>query len=188
VTTTINVMGGELGDIFWDLAPWVTYEPGYDMGCSIYVANPTDTEKEYALIARIEQADAVISEEALPISGYTWFKVEPGDVIKLKGALKFSETDVTLIVLLVERETQEVTDSVASCLVSPAAATSGWPIGWPGGAAIAPTDFSWLLPLMMFGMLGILIAPMLAPEEEEDRQEVMPAVEERKLLPPGRYE
>ena len=42
--TPINVMSGSLGDIFWDLAPWITYEPGYDLGCSIYVANPGDAE------------------------------------------------------------------------------------------------------------------------------------------------
>ena len=48
MTTEITVMG-ELGDIFWDLPPWIVYSPGYDVGCSIYVANPTEVEKEYAL-------------------------------------------------------------------------------------------------------------------------------------------
>ena len=50
--TPVNVMSGTLGDIFWDLAPWITYEPGYDLGCSIYVANPGDAEKEYTLIGQ----------------------------------------------------------------------------------------------------------------------------------------
>lgn len=67
MTATINVMGGELGDIFWDLAPWINYQPGYDLGCSIYVANPTDTEKEYALMARLSRSEAVLSEEGLQV-------------------------------------------------------------------------------------------------------------------------
>ena len=46
-----SVMAGQLGDIFWDLAPWITYAAGYDLGCNIFVANPTDTVKEYALMA-----------------------------------------------------------------------------------------------------------------------------------------
>ena len=86
-----SVMSGTLGDIFWDLAPWIVYSPGYDLGCNIYVANPTDTVKEYALMARLSSGTTVISEEALPVFGYTWFSVEPGDLVTLKGALRFSE-------------------------------------------------------------------------------------------------
>ena len=91
MTPQIIVMGGKLGDIFWDLSPWIVYAAGYDLGCSIYVANPTDTEKEYALIARLTQDTTTISEEALPVFGYTWFKVDPGDFVRLHGALRFSE-------------------------------------------------------------------------------------------------
>ena len=29
----ITVMAGQLGDIFWDLPPWLIYTPGYDIGC-----------------------------------------------------------------------------------------------------------------------------------------------------------
>ena len=116
--------------------------------------------------------------------GAAWFTVDPGEFIRLQGAFRFDDTDAVLSLLLIERETGEVADDVSSNLVSPEAAASGWPIGWPGGAAIAPTDYSWLLPLMMLGMLGIMIAPMLAPEE--DRKEGVSAAEERKLLPPGR--
>ena len=113
--TPVNVMSGTMGDIFWDLAPWTTYEPGYDLGCSIYVANPDATEKEYTLIARLSREDTVISEEVLPVFGYTWFKVASGDFIKLRGALRFDESDSELAILLIERETEEVTDSVSLC-------------------------------------------------------------------------
>src|SRR3972149_8105433 len=117
--TPVNVMSGALGDIFWDLSPWITYEPGYDLGCSIYVANPGDTEKEYALMARLSREGAVISEEVLPVFGFSWFKVAPGDFIRLKGALRFDESDSELAVLLVGKETEEVTDSVGTLLASP---------------------------------------------------------------------
>ena len=76
-----TVMAGKLGDIFWDLPPWLTYTPGFDIGCSIYVANHSDAEKEYALMARLTRDTTVISEEALPVFGYTWFKVDPNDFI-----------------------------------------------------------------------------------------------------------
>ena len=69
MTTQVSVMSGSLGDIFWDLPSWLTYESGFDLGCSIYVANPTDTEKEYALMARLSQGETVISEESLRYSG-----------------------------------------------------------------------------------------------------------------------
>jgi hypothetical protein len=180
----MNNLAGSLGDVFWDLPPSMVYDSGSELGCTIYVANPTEEEKEYALMSRLLSGETVVSEESVKVFDLAWFKVGPGDFVKLHGALQFDETDVTLVILLIERETQEVTDSVATYLVSPSAAASGWPIGWPGGAAIAPTDYSWLLPLMMLGMFGIMIAPMLAPEE--DRKEAMPAAEERKLLPPGR--
>ena len=86
MTPQVSVMSGSLGDIFWDLPPWMTYTPGFDMGCSIYVANPTAAEKEYALMARLSRESTVISEEALPVFGYAWFKVAPADFVRLRGA------------------------------------------------------------------------------------------------------
>jgi len=118
MTTPISVMGGELGDIFWDLAPWITYEPGYDLGCSIYVANPSDAEKEYALMARLSRDTVVISEEVLPVFGYSWFKVAPGDFIRIRGALRFDESDSDLAVLLIERETEDLMRVIVTSLFS----------------------------------------------------------------------
>ena len=181
----MNGLSGTLGDIFWDLAPAIVYDSGSELGATIYVANPTDDEKEYALMARLLSDDTVISEESVTIFGYTWFKVEPGDFIKLRGALQFEDTDVVLVILLIEKETQEVTDSVSSYLISPSAA-SGWPIGWPGGTAIAPADLSWLMPLMMLGFMGAMVVSIGEPRKEDEKAVV--TVEERKLLPPGRGE
>jgi len=184
--TMTGVMGGELGDIFWDLAPWIVYTPGFDIGCNIYVANPTDTAKEYALMAGLFRNETLISEEALPVYGSTWFTVEPGDFIRLRGALRFEESDVILSVVLVERETEEVADSVSTSLVAPtvAALPPTWP-GTPGATGATGFDWSLLLgmvfPIMMLGIVASAVRP---PAEEEEA--ALPAGEERKLLPAGR--
>jgi len=181
--TLLSVMSGDLGDIFWDLPPAVTYVAGLDLGCTIYVANPAEIEKEYARIARLYKNETLISEEALPVFGYTWFKVEPGDFIKLNGALRFSESDADLTVLLVEKETEEVTDSVSTRLVQlSASALPPWP-----GSTSTTTDWSSLLGMILpFMMLGI-IAVVLKPHNE--KKESIPQVKEpRKLLPAGRKE
>jgi hypothetical protein len=186
MTPQITVMG-ELGDIFWDLPPWIIYSPGYDVGCSMYVANPTEVEKEYALMARLSSNETAISEEALPVFGYTWFKVAPGDFIRLYGAFRFDETDVDLAVLLVERETEEVTDSVSTRLIGPS--VSALPPTWPGAPGATDTGFDWssllmmMLPVMMLGM----VVPALTPEKKKKEESAaIPIGEERKLLPPGR--
>lgn len=185
MTNGIAVMSGELGDIFWDLAPWITYEPGYDLGCSIYVANPGDMEKEYTLMARLSRSGAVLSEEVLPVFGYSWFKVSPGDFVKLRGALRFDESDSELALLLIERETEEVTDSVVTIMVSPSG-TSALPPSWPGTGSISTSDWSMMLammlPVMMIGVVGAVTAP------KKEKKEAIPKREEVKLLPPGREE
>ena len=185
--TPVNVMSGSLGDIFWDLAPWITYEPGYDLGCSIYVANPGDTEKEYTLMARLSREGTVISEEVLPVFGYTWFKVAPGDFIRLRGALRFDESDSELAILLIERETEAVTDSVVTVLVSPTG-TSALPPSWPGAPGATGSDWSSLLFMMVPVMMLGTVAAAARPGRDEKKAEPIAAREERKLLPEGRQE
>jgi len=184
MTNGLTVIGSEIGDIFWDLAPWITYEPGYDLGCSIYVANPSDIEKEYSLIARLAQASVIVSEEALPVFGLSWFKVAPGDFIRLKGALRFDDSDCELSVLLVERDTEEVVDSVVTVLISPE--TAGvLPPSWPGTSTSTTSDMSMMmsmmLPIMMIGMIGAVARPGKEKEAASEKETV-------KMLPPGRRE
>jgi len=185
MTPQISVMG-ELGDIFWDLPPWIVYSPGYDVGCSIYVANPTEVEKEYALMARLSSNEVAISEEALPVFGYTWFTVAPGDFIRLYGAFRFEETDVDLAVLLIERETEEVTDSVSTRLGGPS--VSSLPPTWPATPGTsAGFDWSSLLMMMFPVMMLPMITPKATPEEEQkEPAAVLPFSGEKRLLPPGR--
>ena len=183
----LTVMGGELGNIFWDLPPWIVYAPGYDLGCTIYVANPSDAEKEYTLISRLSSNEKVISEEAVKVFGFAWFKVNPKDFIRLRGALRFDESDVVLSVLLVERETEEVTDMISTRLVGPS--VSALPPTWPGAPGATSTGFDWssllmaMFPVMMLGM----IAPTLKPEKEKKEEPAaIPLEGKRKLLPVGR--
>ncbi len=168
MTTPLTVMSGQLGDVFWDLPPVVNYVAGLDLGCSIHVANPTDTEKEYALLARLSRAGTLISEEALPVFGFTWFKVDPGDAIKLNGALRFDSSDADLTVLIVEKETQEVTDSVSTRLLQ---MTSSALPPWPAAASTGTTDWSSLmglmLPVMMLGLMAMAMKPSGEKKEEK---------------------
>jgi len=188
MTTEFAVMTGKRGDIFWDLPPWMIYSPGFDVGCSIYIANPTEEEQEYALMATLSREGRLISESALPVFGYAWFTVEPRDFVRLRGAFRFDETDCDLTVHLIERETEEAVDSVTTRLASATAAAAYPP--WPGspGTPGASTDWmSALLPVMMMGFMGVVMVRAARPEEAKAGPVAVP-VEERRLLPPGRYE
>jgi hypothetical protein len=168
MTSQISVMSGNLGDIFWDLSPLIVYAPGFDLGCNIFVANPTDTAKEYALMARLSRNSTVVSEEALPVFGYTWFKVDPGDFMTLKGALRFNESNADLTVSLIERESGEATDLVATRLLANSA--SSLPPSWPGTPGASGTDWSSMLstmfPMLMFVMLGMVMVSAFKPGKE----------------------
>ena len=181
-------MGGELGNIFWDLSPWIVYTPGYDLGCTIYVANPTETEKEYTLMSQLASGDTVISEEAIKVFGYAWFKVAPKDFIRLRGALRSEESDVVLSIFLVERETEEVADSVFTSLVAPS--VSALPPTWPGTGSTGSSGFDWSSLLTMMFPIMILGVAVSAIKPAEGTKEVPPieTESERKLLPQGRNE
>jgi hypothetical protein len=166
----ISVMGSNLGDIFWDLAPYIVYSPGYDIGCNIYVANPTDTSKEYALMATLYRNSTKLSEEALPVFGLTWFTVDPGDFVTLKGAMRFSDSDAVLTVSLVEKESDQAIDSVATGLIAPTG-SSALPPAWPG-TTTQTTTTSWtsmlgtMMPMLMFMMLGMVMASSFKSDKE----------------------
>ena len=187
----MSELSGTLGDIFWDLAPAIVYTSGVELGATIYVANPTVETKEYALLAQLYTEDTFVSEEAVKVFGAAWFTVEPGDFVRLRGAFIFEETDVALTLLLIERETGEVTDAVTTYLVSPEAAASGWPIGWPGGTSAISSDYSWLMPLMMLGIGMVGIAAVTSGRQDKEKPKETKALattttKEQKLLPPGR--
>ncbi len=169
----VSVVAGKLGDIFWDLAPYIVYSPGFDIGCNIFVANPTGTAKEYALMARLSRDSTKISEEALPVFGYTWFTVEPGDFAVLRGALRFNDSNADLTVSLMERETGEATDAVATRLIAPS--TSALPPAWPGAPGTGGTGTDWssmlgmMMPMLMFGMLGMVMVSAFRPGKDTEK-------------------
>ncbi|MDZ4230216.1 MAG: hypothetical protein U1B77_00170, partial [Dehalococcoidales bacterium] len=153
-----------------------------------YVANPTDTGKEYTLMAVLSKEGRLISETALPVFGHAWFTVEPGDFIRLRGAFRFDETDVDLTVHLIERETEEAVDSVTTRLASGTSASAYPP--WPGSPGTPGTSTDWLsalLPVMMMGFMGVAMVKAVRPEEEKEAVPV-PITEKERLLPPGRKE
>jgi len=172
-TMQSSVMSGGLGDIFWDIAPLIAYSPGFDLGCNLYVANPTDVEKEYALMAKLTRDTTTISEEAIPVFGYTWFKVDPGDFVTLKGALRFTESNADLTLSLIERETGEVTDAVATRLLAPT--TSALPPTWPGAPGTGETGTDWssmlsmMMPMLAFVMLGMVMVSAVKPRKEKEK-------------------
>jgi len=186
MTTQVTVMGGPQGDIFWDLPSWIAYASGYDIGCNIYVANPMDTAKEYALIARLVKSGQALSEEALPVFGYTWFKVDPGDFITLKGALRFSDSDADLTVQLIEKESGGVADAVTTRLVS-TENTAALPPAWPGSTSSSGGDWSSLLnTLFPFLMLGIMAVVLLKPQKEKETTITTPATQKEMLTQGGK--
>lgn len=158
----------ELGDIFWDLPTWVYYVSGYDLGCIIYVANNTDAVKQYALISHTYKNGILRSEGVLQVYGYTWFDVDPGDLIKLLGTMRINESDVVLTVSLVEKETQEETDSVSTTLVTPTAAAM--PPGWN----IPGTGNDWLsmmIMMMVMIMMMKMVSSAIGPEKKKEELE-----------------
>lgn len=184
----MTALSGALGDIFWDLAPAIAYNAGSELGATIYVANLAETEKEYALMTRLSSGDTLISEETIRVFGSAWFKVDPGEFVRLHGAFAFDDTDAVLSLLLIERETGEIADVVSTYLASPATSTSGWPIGWPGGTSVLPSDLSWLMPLMILGIGVVGIVATSSNKPNDKKTVVATAAAEQKLLPPGRGE
>ncbi|MBN2240167.1 MAG: hypothetical protein JW712_10370 [Dehalococcoidales bacterium] len=167
MSSELTVMGGELGNIFWDLSPWIVYTPGYDLGCTIYVANTTETEKEYTLVSRTSSGETVISEEAIKVFGNAWFTVAPGDFVRLRGSLRSDESDVVMSILLVERESEEVADVVFTSLVAPT--ESVLPPTWPGTSSTGSSGFDWNSMLMM--LFPVMILGTLNPDRNEDHEE-----------------
>ena len=170
-TLQVSVMAGAQGDIFWDLEPWIVYSAGYDLGCTIKIANPGDQSQEYALMAVLSSGNTVISEESLPVFGHAKFTVDPGDFIELEGALRFSSSNAVLTVKLMDPATGEVIDSVATMLMAPSTSTASLPPSWPGTTSTGSTDWGslleWMLPVLMIAIVGTMLASAFKRKEEK---------------------
>jgi hypothetical protein len=148
---------GEYGDIFWSLPPSVTYVAGSEIHCRIYVANPTDADREYMLLATLSRNGQVISEFPITVDEAAWFSVQANNVVSLPGALVLEYTDAALTVNLYERQTNEIADSVSAALTS--AGTERLPV-LPGIPAV-PTDMSNLMNLLVMFMVIVMMTTMM---------------------------
>ena len=170
----LTTLDGALGDIFWDLPPWITFVAGAELGTTIYVANPSDDDRQYALMAKLASGGQVISEESIVVFGAAWFKVDAGDWQRLRGALRFEESDCELSVVLYEKAGGQAIDAVSTLLISPTAAAAAWP-PWPGATAPGAPSYDWsssfgsMIPLMMMGIMGVvLVSALTRPAEKKE--------------------
>ena len=165
----------QLGDIFWDLPTWVYYTARYDLGCTIYVANPTDAAKEYSLITHTYKNSVLQGEGVLQVYGFAWFTVEPGDFLTLRGTVSNNESDVTMVVSLFEKETQTSVDSISTILVTPVSAVM--PPGWGYGTVGGVDMLSMMIMIMMMTMMMKMVSSTAETEEEKAER-----LEAKKLL------
>lgn len=167
----MSVMSGARGDIFWNLAPWIVYAAGYDLGCTLKIANPGDQTQEYALMAELTSGATIISEESLPVFGHAKFTVDPGDFIELEGALRFNSSNAVFTVKLMDPDTGEVIDSVATMLMAPSTSTASLPPAWPSTTSTGNLDWGslleWMLPVVMLAVVGMILISALKQKEEK---------------------
>ena len=108
---------GKYGDLFWNLAPSMVHTAGMEFHARIYVANTTEVDREYMLMAAVLRNEQVLSEFPVTVDGAAWFSVGAGDVVSLPGAMTVDYSDALLTLNLYEKATGDNTDSIATVLV-----------------------------------------------------------------------
>ncbi len=159
--------GGVYGDVFWDLMPAVMYVPGTELPCTVYVANPTDEDREYMLALVISSGGTTIAEYPIRVDDETWFPVEANSVISLPGALLLGYSDIALTMSLYEREQNEIIDTVSTALTT--AGTSGLPDlpdvppfpEFPGLPPAGGLDLGSVMSLMLTMMIIVMMMKMM---------------------------
>jgi hypothetical protein len=112
----------------------------------------------------------------LPVFGLSKFTVDPGDFVELEGALRFSNSNAVVTVKLVDPATSEVIDAVATMLIDPSTSTSALPPAWQGTTATTTGTTDWssmlgfIMPVLMFGMLGMMMISAFKPRDEKTQQ------------------
>jgi hypothetical protein len=148
---------GEYGDIFWSLSPALAYVAGSEIHCRIYVANVTNVDRSYMMMATLSRDGEVIEEFPIKVDDAVWFSVEANNVVSLPGSLVLGYTDAALTVNLYEKETNEITDSVSTALTSQG--TANLPV-LPGIPA-APSDMSNLMNILIMFMVVVMMMTMM---------------------------
>ena len=104
-------------DIFWNLPALVSYRPGTELPCSISAINLDEEERLFMLKVRtFDRSGRVVTEDVILVNGLSWFAVDGKDREEIDGTIVLDETDVTLGVFLVERETSGEIDAVYTYL------------------------------------------------------------------------
>lgn len=157
-TTALSLVG-EYGDLFWDLSPSLAYVAGTEVFAHFYVANNTDTDREYMLAGVLSRGETILGEFTIKVNDKAWFEVEAESVVRLPGAMVLSYSDAALTVNLLERETGEITDSVVVALTTQG--TQYWPTlpglpGAPGG-----TDISSIMNMMIMLIVVVMMMKMM---------------------------
>lgn len=150
---------GEYGDLFWSLEPSLLYAAGTEVFARIYVANVTDVDREYMLMAKITRGENVLSEFVVKVDDMAWFEVEANNVITLPGSLTAAYSDAALTLELYERLTGEVTDSVSTALYSQGTQYLPALPGLPG--VQAGFDMSSIMNLMLIMMVMVMMMKMV---------------------------
>lgn len=157
------ILVGDYGDVFWDLDPAVFYMAGGEIPCQIYVANVTDTDREYMLLATVSRDGTVISEFVVTVDGKAWFPVEAESVVSIPASMVVNYTDVVLTLNLYERDTNSVTDSVSAALYS---TTGGFLPPFPGVPPSAGFDMYSMMMLMVVVMMMTMAMKQIGKEEK----------------------
>jgi len=150
-------LAGEYGDVFWSLSPVLTYVAGSEAHCRIYVANTTDEERQYMLMAELSREGEVIDQFPLKVDGLAWFTVGANNVVGLPGAVILNYTDCALTINLYERETNQITDSVSTALTSQGTANLPVLPGLPAVSTETPDIMSTMLIFMVLVMMTTMM-------------------------------
>ena len=151
------------GELFSDLTYQVSYLPGAELFCRLFVFNPTDMGRNYMLMGKTSVDNTVISEIPIKVNGKVWFGVEAGQKRDLQGIVVAGESNALLTIYLYEQETGEAIDLVQTFLVIPSSGSILTPIVLPPPEEEIPSaepsmDMNALLPLLiMFLMAGLLM-------------------------------
>jgi hypothetical protein len=105
------------GDILWSLPGLVSYRPGTELPFIISAVNLSDEERQFMLRVRtLDRWGRTITEDAIGVDGRAWFVIDALEREEVTGSLRLGETDVTLGVFLVDRETESEVDAVYTYL------------------------------------------------------------------------
>ena len=134
--------------------PVLTYVAGSEIHCRIYVANTTDEERQYMLMAELSRDGEVIDQFPLKVDSLAWFAVGADNVVGLPGALVLGYTDCALTVNLYERESNTVANSVSTVLTSQGTANLPVLPGLPAVSTETPDIMSTMLMFMVLIMMN----------------------------------